>query len=216
MKKILLLGDSIRRGYDLYVEKAFEGLAKVYYPIEQYPYGNCQFAAFTLRHLNEWKGNLGCGDDVDLVHWNCGLWDCLRMIDGELHTPLAYYKDYMQRICNVLKRLFPKAKIIFATTTPVQEELFTGDLKRLNKDVVAYNEAAIEIMQKNGIEINDLYALVAGFPKSYYSDSTHLYTRNGTEQIANQVISVLEKALSMQAKTLNYSEYFPEENVVGM
>lgn len=43
MKKVFLLGDSIRKGYDKYVERAFEGKASVYYPED-----NCRFAAYTL------------------------------------------------------------------------------------------------------------------------------------------------------------------------
>ena len=32
MKKIVLIGDSIRMGYDKYVKMALEGVAEVYYP----------------------------------------------------------------------------------------------------------------------------------------------------------------------------------------
>lgn len=38
MKKILLIGDSIRMGYDKYVKLAFEGEAEVYYPDLTHPY----------------------------------------------------------------------------------------------------------------------------------------------------------------------------------
>ena len=39
MKKILLLGDSIRIGYGKYVSMAFEGQAQVYAPTD-----NCRFS----------------------------------------------------------------------------------------------------------------------------------------------------------------------------
>ena len=81
MKKIVLLGDSIREGYDKYVKYAFEGTAKVYYPKE-----NCRFASYILRHLPDWKRDFGECDDVDLVHWNAGLWDDLVMADGRNYT----------------------------------------------------------------------------------------------------------------------------------
>ena len=127
MKKIVLLGDSIRRGYDRYTKMAFDGEAMVYYPDD-----NCRFAPYFLRYLNEWKNSFKCGDDVDCVHWNVGLWDTLRADDGELFVPPEIYKYYIDRICKYLKMLYPNAKIIFATSTPVQEELFTG-FKRYNK-----------------------------------------------------------------------------------
>ena len=115
MKKIVLLGDSIRRGYDSYTKMAFKDVAEVYYPED-----NCRFAAYTLRHLPDWKNNFGCGDDVDCVHWNAGLWDCLVLAsDGEHVTPIDIYKYYIERVCVAIEKLFPSAKVIFATSTPV-------------------------------------------------------------------------------------------------
>lgn len=46
--------------------------------------------------------------------------------------------------------MFPAAKMIFATSTPVQEEFFTV-CKRYNKDTEVYNAAAIGIV-KNMVE----------------------------------------------------------------
>ncbi len=39
MKKVLLIGDSIRMGYDKYVKDALNEVAEVYYPTE-----NCRFS----------------------------------------------------------------------------------------------------------------------------------------------------------------------------
>ena len=49
MKNLLLLGDSIRMGYDKAVEKTLEGKANVYFPAE-----NCRFASYVLRYLHEY------------------------------------------------------------------------------------------------------------------------------------------------------------------
>ena len=49
MKKILLLGDSIRMGYDKYVRESLDGVAEVYYDDE-----NSRFAAYILRYLQGW------------------------------------------------------------------------------------------------------------------------------------------------------------------
>ena len=112
MKKILILGDSIRMGYDKYVKMAFQDVAEVYYPVKEseYPGANCRFASFIVRHLGDWKQKLACGDDVDLVHWNAGLWDDLVMQDGENHTPIEIYKYYIERVCKLIRILFPTAK----------------------------------------------------------------------------------------------------------
>ena len=109
-----------------------------------YSKDNCRFASYVLRFLPDWNKVYCGGETVDLVHWNAGLWDCLRMIDGELHTPLEWYKEYMERNCRSIEILFPGAKMIFATSTPVQEHLF-GEMKRFNADIESYNAAAIEI-----------------------------------------------------------------------
>ena len=69
---MLLLGNSIRRGYDKYVKEALKDCCEVYYPLE-----NCRFIQYMLRNLHEWKNELGLDDDVDVIHWNAGLWDTL-------------------------------------------------------------------------------------------------------------------------------------------
>ena len=203
MKKIVLLGDSIREGYDKYVSLALDGIAEVFYPKE-----NCRFSAFLLRHLIDWRADMQCGDDVDLVHWNAGLWDDLIMIDGKHHTPIKCYEEYIERLCQVIQILFPKAKMVFATSTPVREELFIGAQKRFNKDTERYNAAAVQIVKKHGGEINDLYAAVKNCPTHYYSDMTHLYTKEGTRLLTERVIGAIEGALGIHAKRLNYEALF--------
>ena len=47
MKKVLLLGDSIRMGYDDYVKEALDGKCEVVYDAED----NGRFAAYTLCHI---------------------------------------------------------------------------------------------------------------------------------------------------------------------
>ena len=211
MKKILLIGDSIRTGYDKYVKMAFENIAEVYYPND-----NCRFTSYIIRYLHDWKLELDCGEDVDLIHWNVGLWDSLRMTDGELLIPIEIYKDNVERICKMIQTYFPRAKMIFATSTPVQEGLF-GVLKRYNKDVEAYNEAAVEVVKRYGGGINDLYTLLASAPKTYYSDMTHFFTKEGTQLITDQVIACIERSIEMSAAKLDYDVLFADaKDVIGL
>ena len=80
MKKVVLLGDSIRLwGYGTPVEEALKNEFEVWQPTE-----NCRFTTYVIRNLHEWKKQTECGSDIDLIHWNVGLWDCLRQIDGEV------------------------------------------------------------------------------------------------------------------------------------
>ena len=48
MKKVILIGDSIRMGYDKYIKASLEGEAEVFYPSE-----NCRFATYVLRFVHE-------------------------------------------------------------------------------------------------------------------------------------------------------------------
>ena len=211
MKKIFLIGDSIRKGYDKYVKLAFDGVAQVYYPEE-----NCRFTTYIIRNIFDWKENLGCGDDVDLVHWNVGSWDDLRMEDGEVLIDLAEYKRNIDRICKLLMSAFPKAQFIFATSTPVQEELF-GAKKRFNKDTESYNAAACEIVKGYGMEINDLYGLMSSLPVSYHSDLAHYYTKEGTRAITGAVVNKIEKSLDIKATVLDYDALFgTQTDILGI
>ena len=210
MKKILLLGDSIRQGYDSYVKIAFEDSAKVYYPAE-----NCMFSSYILRMLNDWKNFLDTGDDVDVIHWNAGLWDDLVLADGKNHTSIEYYKDNIERICVMIGELFPNAKNIFATSTPVIEDGFGGfHFRRYNSDTERYNEAAVKIVTDHGGYINDLYTLLKNSPTEYHSDQTHYYSREGTEIICNKVISAIEACGGITAKVLDYEKLFYEAQKV--
>ena len=114
-EKDLLIGDSICQGYLNFVKIAFKDTAEVYFPQE-----NCRFVTYVLRSLWDWKNGLGCGEDVDVIHWNAGLWDGLVMPDGKPLISFERYCEDIERVCVTMKILFPKAKMIFATSTPVQ------------------------------------------------------------------------------------------------
>ena len=68
MKKVLLIGDSIRKGYDAYTKDKLAGVAEVVYPAE-----NCRFAEYVLRYLPDWAEELHVGEELDVIHWNAGL-----------------------------------------------------------------------------------------------------------------------------------------------
>lgn len=198
-------------GYDKYVKLAFKNIAEVIYPEE-----NCRSSAYVLRSIFFWKEWLKLNEDIDVIHWNAGLWDALCLLDCKPHISLEQYKENVERICFHFKKLFSKAKIIFATSTPVQEKLF-GELKRFNKNTEIYNEAACEIVKRNNGSINDLYTLMKNCPISYHSDQTHYYTREGTEVIANAVINSICQELNIESPKLNYMEcYNCVDDFLGM
>jgi hypothetical protein len=57
MKKILLLGDSIRQSYQSLVKEILSGKADVVWPED-----NCRFAKYTLWYVNMWTDQFGKPD----------------------------------------------------------------------------------------------------------------------------------------------------------
>lgn len=205
MYKIMLIGDSIRMGYDKFVKTALDGVAEVFYPDE-----NCRFAEYVLRYAHEWKKQLKTGDDVDLVHWNAGLWDALELFGDEPLSTTDYYENAIRRIYSRLKLLFPKAKQIFALSTPVQEEKMSATFHRHNSTIRQYNEIAVKALKDTDIVINDLYSVADALPESAHSDAVHYYTDLGTEFIGGAVLSVICSQLGISAKSVNLADFSPE------
>ena len=205
MKKIVLIGDSIRMGYDKYVKDALKNTAEVFYPGE-----NCRFAEYVLRYAHEWKENGNWGDDIDLVHWNAGLWDALELFGDEPLTSLDYYEKAIARIDKRLRLLFPNAKLVFATSTNVCEAMSKPNFTRHNATIKKYNEAALRALSETDTAINDLYSLTAELPDEYRSDWVHFYTPEGTEMIGGRVLSIICGLLDISADKVNIKDFKPE------
>lgn len=197
MKKILLIGDSIRMGYDHYVRERMQNVAEVFFPDT-----NCGYSTMVLRSLHSWADDLKLYD-ADAIHFNVGHWDTVRIYgDTTLSRPETYANN-LERIAGRIHFLFPHAKVIFATSTPVQEHNYIDAFEaRYNKDVEAFNKIACEVLPKHGIIINDLYGLMQNVPEDYYSDQTHFYTAAATERLGCQVTHALCQALEIDESLL--------------
>ncbi len=205
MKKVVLIGDSIRMGYDKYVKDALTNVANVYYPDE-----NCRFAEYVLRYAHEWKNYSNCGDDVDLVHWNAGLWDALELFGDEPLTPISFYVELIKRVDKRLRMLYPKAKFVFATSTCVNEQMSNPEFTRHNEIIKKYNAEALRVLSSTDTIINDLYSLTESFPNSYHSDWVHYYTPKATEQIGGRVLSIICNELKISPTEINIDDFTPE------
>jgi hypothetical protein len=194
MKNVFLIGDSIRfgatgsPGYGVYVKEKLENAACVYAPDE-----NCRFAQYTLRYLHEWAATAP-KEAIDVVHWNNGLWDVLRLFEDEPFTDIDYYGETLKRIYARIRFLFPRAKVIFALSTAVKEEWGSKDFFRYNRDIERYNQKAIEVLSPLGVEINDLYTVTQAFDDSLRSDWVH-YGEEGSEILAKIVVERILKAM---------------------
>lgn len=222
---IFLLGDMVRYtsnrhcGYGLFAAQQLQDDCGVYMPPE-----DCGSAEMTLRNLHRWSRMFtGCHRyDVDIVHWNCGLWDIERIMGDEPITPVGEYKSKLVRIHHRLREIFPNAVIVFATTTPVFEPDQYGSVRHFNRDVIAYNRAALDVLEPLGAVIDDLYAAAKDFDgRTMYSSATNLSPR-GAEELAKSVAACIrevyahrEELMKMQAEASKkaYSEVCRRENI---
>ena len=180
MKKIVLLGDSIRMiGYGKPVAARLADEYEVWQPAE-----NCRYAQHTLRGLWDWRADLA---GADIIHWNNGLWDlCCLYGDGNF-TPLDSYVQQMVRLGKLLKER--AQTVIFATTTPVRR-----DNAHSNNEIISeYNAAVVPRLREIGIVINDLYTPLATDVDKYISDDKIHLSAEGIALAADMVEAVIRR-----------------------
>ena len=178
MKKIILLGDSIRLSYGNRVRELLgEG-----YTVWQ-PEDNCRFASYTLRMLYDYREQL---KEADVIHFNCGLWDMCDLFGDGPFTPLEVYVEQMVRIAKILKTYAPV--VIFATTTPPSPKMWGHDLNRVR----AYNAAAMAALEPLGVLFDDLFTPVAEDIDRMISEDYLHASPYGVEILANRVADCIK------------------------
>lgn len=100
LPRVLLIGDSISRGYTLAVRKALAGKANVHRAPE-----NCGPAANGLRKLDIWLGQ----GKWDLIHFNFGIHDRA--------TPPEVYEQRLEALVGRLQKT--GARLMWASSTPL-------------------------------------------------------------------------------------------------
>ena len=181
MKKVTLLGDSIRQiGYGTKVPEMLGEEYEVFQPED-----NCRFVKYTLRMLFDFKAQI---EGSDIIHWNNGLWDtCTNLYDDG--KPFSNEEEYVENMLRVAKELKKLGKrVIFATTTPVHPEYPYNK----NEIIEQYNAAIVPKLKEIGIEINDLYSLVSKDIDTYIcEDQIHL-SGAGIELCSKQVADLIK------------------------
>lgn len=187
--KVLLMGDSISKGYREYVFNSMIGKANIYFTE-----GITTFSTHMLRYIQEFAEKMSIGSNINIVYFNAGLWDVLRINGDDPLVSINEYKRNLQKIVDRFRYIFPNSQIIFATTTPVCEERASYDFNRLNSDIDAYNKAAYEIMNNNSVAIHDLNKFVSDTLNNQYVDFTH-YTEVGYKAIGEEVAAYINEVL---------------------
>ena len=189
--KILMLGDSISLGYREKVENKLSDKADIYFPND-----NVKYSVNLLRYINEWAEQMKIGSNIDVVYFNVGLWDVLRISGDAPLVSLEEYAQNLRRIIERLKYLFCNAKIIFATTTTVDEALMKYSLSRYNVDIDRYNKMACQIMADMNVAVHDLNFVSKKELQDKYVDFTH-FTEEGYDILAEEVAGYLTGVLAV-------------------
>ena len=187
LPNIFLIGDSIRKGYCKTVKSELEGKAEVFFVDD-----NCRSTQYVIFSLRKWAAMFDNPEKVNIVHFNCGQWDIAHFSGSpECLTSESDYAKNISAILFILRKLFPNAKIIFATTTPMNPNGKVGVNPRTNAEVERYNEIATEVCRKEGIEINDIHALTKDWGEDRFKDYCHL-TKEAFAELGKMVAEFLK------------------------
>jgi lysophospholipase L1-like esterase len=187
-KNVLIIGDSISIGYTPFVEKALAPDIIVFHNP-----GNGGSTVRGIDSVGKWLDN----KKWDIIMFNFGLHDLVYkdkdnkydVVNGKVSVPLEDYKKNLETIVARLKKT--TAIIIFINTTMVPE----NSAGRKVDDPAKYNEVAAEVMKANGIEVIDLYSpSLTIHPQNSQPGNVH-YTPAGYEQLANNVIKVIQTVI---------------------
>ena len=168
MKNVILIGDSIRMGYQPYLAEELAGQADVWGPQK-----NSSDSACVLENVEDWV----VARDADIVHVNCGLHDIKRLTAaGPCQVPLDRYRENLQAIFSRIRDA-GSATLIWATITPLNEEHHQANKPfcRYSRDAREYHAASLEICEQYGLLIDDLRgaACEAGADAILTDDGVH-------------------------------------------
>ena len=181
MKKVVLLGDSIRlMGYGSKVPELLGDGFEVWQP-EQ----NGMFVSNVLRQLFD---NADRIKEADIVHFNSGEWDICELFDDGPFTPVEFYVSQILRITEILQK--QGKTVIFATTTPVRQE----NRYNHNEVIRQFNAAVIPPLREKGVAINDLYSVVAADLYANICDDTIHLSEQGIALCAESTAEAIRRA----------------------
>ncbi|MCX6901259.1 MAG: SGNH/GDSL hydrolase family protein [Verrucomicrobia bacterium] len=173
LPRVLLIGDSVSRGYTQATRKALAGKVNVH----RAP-ANCGPTATGIKKMDVWLGD----GKWDVIHFNFGIHDRA--------TPLS---DYTQRLEQLIERMKKTgAKLIWASTTPIPDD---PAHKQTAASIVERNAAAAELMKKHGVAINDLFGFITPHLAKVQPPKDVHFNSEGYDLLGKQVAAAIEGAL---------------------
>lgn len=174
LPRILIIGDSVSRGYTLPVRHALDGKVNVHRAPE-----NCGPTSRGLEKLDFWLGD----GQWDLIVFNFGIHD--------RNTSSAVYRQNLETIIARLKHT--NAPLLWVTTTPVPP----GALEYVEGSIERLNPIGLEVARANQTPIADLHAKVLPVIAEYQIPQNCHFKDEGYEYmgqfIAKRIMAELAK-----------------------
>ena len=154
LPRVFLIGDSICNGYKDEVKRLLDGRMTVSYWISSYCVTSPGYLRLLSFYLDEVK--------YDVIHFNNGL--------HSLGTEDADYEKGLRAALALIRAKQPKAKIVWATSTPLKDAEKTEKAKRLNA------VAAKVVSEFKDIAVDDLFAAMDPLDREKnWGDTYHFF-----------------------------------------
>lgn len=170
LPRVLLIGDSVSRGYTLATRAALAGKANVHRAPE-----NCGPTARGLQKIEIWLGD----GKWDVIHFNFGIHD--------RGTSIA---DYTKRLEQLIERLRKTgAKLVWASTTPIPDD---PAQKQTAASIIERNQVSAALMKKHQIAVDDLFAAVSPHAAEYLLPPPNVHFKEtGYDFLGRQVAAAI-------------------------
>jgi lysophospholipase L1-like esterase len=173
LPRVLLIGDSVSRGYTQATRKALAGKANVH----RAP-ANCGPTASGVKNIDVWLGD----GKWDVIHFNFGIHD--------RSTPLA---DYTQRLEQLVERIQKTgARLVWASTMPIPDDPTKGQTAA---SIVERNQAAAALMKQRQIAVDDLFTAVTPHLSEIQNPNDVHFNARGYDFLGEAVARAIETTL---------------------
>ncbi len=174
LPRVVLIGDSITRGYYPIVEQLLKGQAYVARITTSKAIGDPALLDELATFLKQAR--------FDAVHFNIGM-------HGWAYTEDDYRQHFPELIAAIRKNA-PRARLVWASTTPIRADTESG---ARNDRIVRRNSIARDLAAAEGIPVDDLHALMTPHG-DMHSDNVH-FNQEGSSLLAGQVAREVAKLL---------------------
>ena len=195
LPRVLLIGDSILNGYHAKAAELLRGKVSLDVWVTPKHIGSKDLPADMKAIFAKRAYDLILFNDIGLHAWVPG-----RIPEGQYETLLRAH------LAN-LRKFAPKAKLIFATTTPMTTKTKPIALDpEFNPLIVARNKIAGKVMDENHVPVADYYGILAAKLDLAAGDRFH-WTKPAYELLAQCAAKLIVKALAVSLSATQSSPH---------